>query len=75
MGQTDPAVIRLIQNIHRQSLVYEKPAIMGLTKGPIFEVKPKTSQLYLYTANSDTGRCTYRLSRSAALKLRIRQGT
>ena len=50
MGQTDPAIIRLIQNIHRQSLVDEKPAIIGPTKGPIFEVKPKSiTALPLYS--------------------------
>ena len=50
MGQTDPAVIRLIQNIHRQSLVDEKPAIIGLTKGPIFKAKHKSiTALPLYS--------------------------
>lgn len=48
MGQTDPAIIRLIHNIHRQSLVDEKPAIIGPIKSPIFESKSITA-LPLYS--------------------------
>ena len=40
-GQLAPAIMRLIQNIHRHSLVEEKPAMIGPTSGPMFDVKPR----------------------------------
>ena len=41
-GQLTPAIIRFIQNIHRQLVVDEYPATIGPTTGPELETSPKT---------------------------------